>query len=118
MLHAIETKTKEELCERIRQLETEMGIHDPLLFVLPFTPAQRQMIGMLLKREVVSREIMHMTIHLFGSENRLQSVDPQICYLRKKLQKWGVVIESCRGVGWRMPKASKKKLLAVMREHD
>ena len=105
----------DELRERVRQLEEELffdpGWQCPLEFSL--TPSEQQILQALMSREEASKDFLLLSTAEAGREKdaAIKIVDGHICHIRRKLKPFGVEIETLWGRGYRLPPASKTRLL-------
>lgn len=101
----------DELRARVHVLEEMVGmrLHVPLVFGL--TAQEAALFGLLLKREIVTREAAMVVLYgaRAGGEGDVQVkiVDVFLCKIRKKLKPFGIAIETVWGRGFAMPPAAK-----------
>lgn len=109
----------DELRERIANLEELIGLRIEVPLVFGLTTAEAKMLGVLLKRELVSKE-MAMTalygLRTGGAEVEIKIIDVFVCKIRAKLKRFGIVIETVWGRGYLIPQASKAKVFAMLHE--
>lgn len=94
----------EALRDRIEHLESAIAERVPLVLWAELTPAERVIVGLLISRDTVSRDLMHAFLYSAkaGGGADIKVCDVFICKIRKKLTPLGVDIETVRGIGWRM----------------
>jgi len=105
--------------ERIRQLLDELGAKQPLPRGLGrFSPREAELLGLLVKRDIVSRETA--MVVLYGDRNAPPDdkvIDVYLHHLRKKLALVGMTIEKRSGQGWLLS-AADKAIIAAMRDQE
>lgn len=95
-------RENEELRERVRELEDVLGMSIEVPIEWGLTASEARLIGMLLKREIVTKAGAHACLY----EARLEgAVDPKIidvfiCKARKKLKAFGIEIRTVWGKGY------------------
>jgi hypothetical protein len=112
----------QRLRDRVEQLEEMLGIgRDTTLQIrlrLGLTKCQAKMLGILVKREMVSWEAMHFV--LYGdrpdadqpwSEANLRK---HIVLLRRRLEPTGIKVEAVYGQGWMLANEHKAKVRELM----
>lgn len=89
--------------DRIDELEELLGlqVHLPNMFGL--TPLEVKIVGLLIKRNIVSRDAIHSA--LYGGFPDCDQPDPKtvevhICKVRRKLNVYGLEIKNRYGVGY------------------
>ena len=86
------------------------------------TPMQRQILEFLLSRAFVRQEQMYNFLWGDsidgGPDDPRKTMSVHMVYLRRLLQPAGVVIETRRGVGWRIPDQCKQTARAVLAADD
>lgn len=98
----------ERLVMRCDELQRELGLFTDLPGWLPLTTAKRRMLGVLLKRDTVSRAGLLLCISDRASDN---TVDVHLSGLRRWMRKeFGVNIVCHTGVGWSLHPADKVKI--------
>lgn len=99
----------EELREKLRALEEMLGVRIETPLVLQLTGQEAKMFGILLKRDLVTKE--QAMVVLYGErpecEVEIKIVDVFVCKMRKKLKGFDIAIETIWGRGYRMPAQSK-----------
>ena len=107
----------ERLKCQIEQLETVIGVDrsatGKLRQALGLEPDQASILGMLLKRDFVTRDGLCTVMYAGRPECDWPDekvLDVQFCRLRATLKKWDVAIQTARGEGWFMSKPDKKRL--------
>lgn len=109
----------ELLRERIILLEEVIGyrISVPLIFGLSMQ--QSAMLGVIVKREVATKEMLLNAImngRPEADEPELKIVDVQICKMRPRLNKFGIVIETVWGRGYRMDPENKARFATYLEQ--
>lgn len=100
-IEALEAEN-ERLMQRIDQLEAAWGMG----FVAPIewrlTPSEQRVMGVLLKREVVSKDAIMATLYRADGrdEAEIKIVDVFICKMRKKLKPFNISINTLWGIGY------------------
>jgi len=103
----------ERLRDRVEQLEEALGINLELPNELGLTPLETKILGMLVKRDIINRDVMFAGLYSDRLENHQpdpKTIDVHICKLRKKLKSIGVRVYSRYGVGYYLDKEAKEKL--------
>jgi DNA-binding response OmpR family regulator len=106
------------LREQIVELERQLGLHEDIPIQLDFTPQQRLILGVLLKRELASKEnllfaLMQGNCTKRGREPGLKLIEVLICLLRKRLKPHGIQIFTKYEVGYFMTRDMKGKTRAL-----
>jgi two-component system, cell cycle response regulator CtrA len=103
------------LLNRIDELETELGmkVDVPPEFRIPRN--MNALLGMLMKREIVTREGAVMAIYAgmpntWDKEPDPKIIDVFICKLRTRLKKYGIKVSCKWGLGYFMDGENKRKL--------
>lgn len=109
----------EGLREKILSLEQALGVRIETPLILGLTGQEAKMFGILLKREMVTRQ-QAMDV-LYGDrpesdEAEIKIVDVFVCKMRKKLKRFDIEIESVWGRGYRMPAQSKSTARSMLEE--
>lgn len=108
---ALETEN-EELRERVRQLEEMLGMTFDAPLQLGLTGTETMVLGLLSKVEMATKEAM--LSHLYSDRPNdvpeLKIVDVFICKMRRKLQPFGITIDTVWGRGYALPKSAKVRL--------
>lgn len=98
------------------ELRREIGLKDNLPGWVPLlTPMQRDILRMLFKREIVSRDMIVVSVYDGDHARAERSLHVHICKLRKALKPRKIHIENIWGVGWRIETASRKRLQKMTR---
>jgi two-component system cell cycle response regulator CtrA len=104
-----------QLLDRIEALEQELGLKTefPPEFSIPRN--MMPLLGILLKREIISREGALIAIYSgmpnsWGKEPDPKIIDVFICKLRTRLKKYGVKVSCKWGLGYFMDGENKRKL--------
>jgi DNA-binding response OmpR family regulator len=109
----------EQLREKIARLEETLGTRIETPMVLRLTGQEAKMFGILLKRELVTKQ--QALDVLYGhlppeDEAEAKIVDVFVCKMRKKLTPWQIEIETVWGRGYRMPAQSKAAAAALLEQ--
>ncbi|MGE4340332.1 MAG: helix-turn-helix domain-containing protein [Pigmentiphaga sp.] len=101
----------QELEDRNEQLEGLLSapVAAPMLEIL--TPTEGIVVGLLMKRELVTRDQLMVAIYSAHPESKVADekvCDVFVCKIRKKLSDFGVTILTRRGMGWVLPPESKE----------
>lgn len=112
----------QRLRDRIEQLEEMLGIgRDTTLQLrlkLGLTKCQAKMLGILVKREVVSWEAMHFV--LYGDRPEADqpwseaNLRKHIVLLRRRLEPTGIKVDAVHGQGWMLGNEHKAKVKEIM----
>ena len=108
----------QQLLDRIEELEVLLGIDRNFIECLrqsiSCTPMEAKILGMLYRREFVSRESLYIGMHGDRPENKQpdspKTLDTQVCLLRQVLRKYDIKISTAWGSGYYMTKENKAKL--------
>lgn len=94
----------EELRDRVEQLEAAMvaEVSGPVLDGL--TRSESVVLGLLLRRDIVSRDQMHAVLYAGRDDVGQKIFDVFVCKLRRKLAPLGIEVETVWGIGWRIAK--------------
>lgn len=78
------------------------------------TSKEQAIVGVLLTRELCSKEALHMALYsdLPDGGPEIKIIDVFVCKVRRKVERYGVLIETIWGKGYIMPAATK----ALVRE--
>lgn len=113
----------EFLRDRVEQLEEALGINIDLPNELGLTPLETRIVGALVKREIVNRDVLFAVLYSDRLEHHQpdpKTIDVHMCKLRKKLKAKKVRIYSRYGVGYYIDetaKATLKNLQPVYQGH-
>lgn len=105
----------EELRDRVEQLQAALGMNITLPDATGLTPLKAKMVGILLKRDIVSRE-MFLDL-MYGNrpdEPGAQTIDVHLCQIKKRLSNHGIDIKNRYGAGWYISAPDKAKLKSLM----
>jgi two-component system, cell cycle response regulator CtrA len=105
--------------ERILMLESQIGVRSssPALFRL--TPKEDEMFGVIMRQTVARKDAMMTLIYsgsLGGDVPCDKILDVFIHKIRQKIRRFGMEIETRRGIGWYMSPADKAKVHALMED--
>ena len=106
------------LRDRIEELERLMGMRmvAPRLFGL--TRREADMLGILLRRQVMTHAHLFEAIWGGDSERSVKIVEVVVCKLRAKLRPHGIAIRTEYGVGYFIPPDSKATARALIAAHE
>lgn len=103
------------LRERIADLEELLGLKDAIpLRIIGVQPKTLQMIGVLLRREFVSRDMAMTALYPNEEERTRNNIEVRICYARRFCRQHDVNIVTVHGSGWYIPAGDKVKLRAAI----
>jgi hypothetical protein len=109
------------LRDRVEELERAVGVDQGLTTRLRIAfgiePALAPILGMLFKRNFVTHDSLYTVLYAGRLEcdwPQPKIMDVQICKLRRKLKRFGIVIKTQWGEGWSMSVADKAKVRAVL----
>lgn len=110
----------QQLRDRVEELEEALGIAAGQLDqfgCLGLAPLPTSLMGMLYKSNIVSREAAF--VALYGSriecdQPDIKNLDVYIWRVRDRLKRYGITVNSQRGVGWYMTQENKAKLRAYL----
>jgi len=112
----------QRLRDRVEQLEEMLGISpDTTLKIrlkLGLTKCQAKMLGILVKREIVSWDAMHFV--LYGDRPEADqpwseaNLRKHIVLLRRRLEGTGINVEAVYGQGWMLKSEHKAKVRELM----
>ena len=108
----------ERLRDRIRELEEILGLDVELPNQLGFTPVENKIVGLLIKRPVVSKEVLYTALYgdrLECEQPDIKIFDVYICKLRKKLKAMNIQIYSRYTVGYYIDDEAKATLQSLNR---
>ncbi len=108
----LEKKTEQDLMDKIEMLEDALGsgAYSDDLMLLGLTRKQREILGMIIKRERVTRDQI-MTVVWGNNPVDTLTIDVHVCAIRKVLKaKLGIGIETIYNYGFTMTAADKLTL--------
>jgi DNA-binding response OmpR family regulator len=100
----------DELREKIASLESMLGIRIEVPLVFGLTNQQAKVLGMLMKREIVTKEMAFTALYGLrtgGADVEIKIIDVFICHVRRKLKPFEIEIETVWGQGYRMSPEAK-----------
>lgn len=102
------------LRERVEQLERLLADHYAPPVEWRLTQHEARVFGVLRARELATKDAILAGLygHLAGDAPEAKIVDVFICKLRKKLQPFGIVIETIWGQGYRLAAESRARVAA------
>lgn len=108
----------EALRDRLAMLEETIGLRLETPLVLGLTGQEAKLFGILVKRELVTKEAAMVAIYgnQPNTEVEIKIVDVFICKMRKKLKAYDIAIETVWGRGFLMPAASKANAAALLEQ--
>lgn len=114
-LEAVENEN-DMLRARVAQLEEMVGFHMPAPIVFGFTGSEARVFGVLMKRDVATKEMVMAGLYAHKSDEgaAIKIVDVFICKMRAKLKRFEIPIETVWGQGYRLLPETKSKVRAVM----
>src|SRR5262249_19345468 len=117
-LHVSAVPETARLRDRIDELERLMGMRmvPPRLFGL--TRREADMLGILLRRQVMTHAQLFEAIWGGDSERSVKIVEVVVCKLRAKLRPHGIAIRTEYGVGYFIPPDSKATARALIAAHE
>jgi DNA-binding response OmpR family regulator len=106
----------QNLRDRVEELEALIGMrlafedHRPL----GFSKRRAQILGILLNREIATRDFIFTAV--WGGESNVcdKIIDVHVSKIRKRLKMFGANIENIHNVGYRIPEADRKRLKAML----
>jgi len=115
MIERLEAEN-EMLRARIEQLEEAIGMRDLAPVCFGLTGSEARVLGVLMRREMATKEMV-----MLGLYSRRPDEDAEIgivavfiCHIRKKIEKFGVKIETVWGQGYRLSPATKALVRSLM----
>ncbi len=90
----------EELRDRVEELEGLLGLHVSIPDPYGLTPMEKKYVGILLRRNIASREMFLTAIYGGLSERTSHNVGVHIKSIRRKLAPWGLTIRNRWGEGY------------------
>lgn len=107
---------------RIRELEDALGVNYPAPLSFGLTPKQARVLGVLMKRNVATKETIVAALYGHISCDReipgQKIVDVFICHMRKKLATFGIQIKTVWGDGYALSNGDKEKINHIVgQEH-
>lgn len=109
--------TLQQAYDRITELEELIGIKPQPLHVPGMGPMMNQLLGLLIKRQLVEREMAYRAIYGARPEHAQPSsmriIDTHIARLRRLLAPHNIVIYTERQLGYYIDKNGKDKLQAL-----
>lgn len=106
----------EQLRDRVEQLEGVIGLSLHLPNALNLTPLKSRIVGILMNREIVSRDMFLDTIYGDKPEPDPKTIEVHITQIRRKLSPHGIDIKNHYGVGWYLSAPDKAKLKTLIAE--
>jgi len=114
----------QQLRDRVEELEYVIGLRLPnphdlamrrLLRGTRQVPRSAEILGMLLKRELVTRDGFSAVLTRRNDDPISDKLlDIYICYIRRVIAEHGIEIETVWGAGYRMTAPNKRKLRALL----
>jgi DNA-binding response OmpR family regulator len=106
-----------QLRDRIDELERLLGMRPVLPRIWQLTPREADVLGILLKRQVMSQTQLFEAIWGGDSERETKIVEVVVCKLRAKLRPHGIAIRTEHGSGYYIPPDSKAAARALIDAH-
>ena len=106
------------LYDRIEELERLLGMRAVMPRMFGLTRREADVLGILLRRQVMSTTALFEAIWGGDSERGIRIVDVMVCRLRAKLRPHGIAIRNEYGVGYFIPpdgKATARALIDAQR---
>lgn len=105
----------EQLRDKVEQLQAALGMNIALPNVFGMTPIKEKILGLLIKREIVSREMFLDALYAGkATEPDPKTVEVHLSRVRRMIAPYEVSIKNRFGVGWYIPAADKLKLKTLM----
>ena len=102
------------LCDRIEELERLLGMRAMMPRMFGLTRREADLLGILLRRQVMSTTALFEAIWGGDSERSIKIVDVILCKLRAKLRPHGIAIRNEYGVGYFIPPDGKAAVRALI----
>jgi DNA-binding response OmpR family regulator len=102
------------LRDRIEELERLLGMRPVLPRIWGLTAREADVLGILLRRQVMSQTQLFEAIWGGDSDRETKNVEVAICKLRAKLRPHGITIRTEHGVGYYLPPDSKAAARALI----
>ena len=101
LVDRLETEN-EMLRERVRQLESMVGISFESPPMFGFTRAESTIFGVLMKNRLASKESLMMAIYRDHQQDEaeIKIVDVWVCKMRRKLTPFGIAVQTQWGQGY------------------
>ena len=106
------------LRDRVDELERLLGMRPVLPRMWGLTGREADVLGILLRRHVMSHTQLFEAIWGGDSERSIKIVDVVVCKLRAKLRPHGIAICTEHGVGYFIPRASKDEARVQIAAHE
>jgi two-component system cell cycle response regulator CtrA len=100
----------EDLQFRIRELQTAVGMSYSLPMCLPLTSREAALLGVLMQRDVATKDMILMALYNGMDEPQVKIIDVFVCKMRKKLQPFEIEISTLWGRGYYLAKEMKEKV--------
>jgi len=118
-------QTVQALLDRIDELERILGVDEELTFrIMRSTGCSRtesKFVGMLFKRQMVTRECLFVVIYGDRSEDDVPESEilrTHVCKARQVLKQYGITIDTVWGAGYAMSTQNKKLLQELLDQED
>lgn len=98
---------------RIALLEQELGLRNDIPLVFGLTPSESRILSVLMQRIMATKEqlLIAVTSDVTGNKQpEIKIVDVYICKMRKKLEPFGIVIETVWGRGYNLDADNRSKV--------
>ena len=117
-MSAVSPEAVERLRDRVEELERLLGMRAILPRLWRLTRREAEVLGILLKRQVMPQEQIFAAIWGGESDCSLKIVEVIISKLRAKLRPFGIEIRNEYGVGYFVPPDSKTAARAQIAVHE
>ena len=106
------------LRDRVEELERLLGMHPVLPRLWRLTGREADVLGILLRRQVMTHTQLFEAIWGGDSDRSIKIVEVVVCKLRAKLRPHGIAIRTEHGVGYFIPPESKATARAQIVSHE
>jgi two-component system cell cycle response regulator CtrA len=105
----------DQLREQVLQLEAVLGVTHPVPTAFGFTGQERRLFGVLLKRDVASKDALMAALYrdLGRDEAEIKIIDVFVCKMRRKLRPFEISIHTVWGEGYRLDQETKTRVEAL-----
>lgn len=113
-------RENEQLRERVAELEAVLGVRFEAPVVMGLTGAESRLLGVLMKRDLVTKDAAMTALYVDRANDPPHDkiIDVFICKMRRKLDPYGVRIETLWGRGYRLPAKSREALVALTAQQE
>jgi two-component system cell cycle response regulator CtrA len=106
------------LRDRVEELERLLGMRPVLPRMWGLTGREADVLGILLRRQVMTQAQLFEAIWGGDSERSVKIVEVVVCKLRTKLRPYGIAIRTEHGVGYFVPRDSKAAARVQIAAHE